>query len=40
MIEGKVRSEEEGLEKDGYSVKWTMENGLGLVFVVSSTIRS
>lgn len=36
MIEGKVRTEEDGFEKDGYSVRWTMENGLGLVFVVSS----
>jgi signal recognition particle receptor subunit alpha len=34
FIEGKARSEEEGFEKDGYSVRWNMENGLGLVFVV------
>ncbi|OCF45639.1 signal recognition particle receptor subunit alpha [Kwoniella heveanensis CBS 569] len=34
FIEGKTRGEEEGFEKDGYSVRWTMENGLGLVFVV------
>ncbi|WRT70790.1 uncharacterized protein IL334_007789 [Kwoniella shivajii] len=34
FIEGKVHNEEEGYEKDGYSVRWTMENGLGLVFVV------
>ncbi|WWC92399.1 uncharacterized protein L201_007356 [Kwoniella dendrophila CBS 6074] len=34
FIEGKARNEEEGFEKDGYSVRWTMENGLGLVFVV------
>ncbi|WWC72664.1 uncharacterized protein I206_106628 [Kwoniella pini CBS 10737] len=34
FIEGKARNEEEGYEKDGYSVRWTMENGLGLVFVV------
>ncbi|WWD20794.1 hypothetical protein CI109_105271 [Kwoniella shandongensis] len=36
FIEGKARSsgEDEGFEKDGYSVRWTMENGLGLVFVV------
>lgn len=34
FIEGKARSEQEGFEKDGYSVRWTMENGLGLVFVV------
>jgi signal recognition particle receptor subunit alpha len=36
MIEGKARTEEDGFEKDGYSIRWTMENGLGLVFVVSS----
>lgn len=35
MIEGKARTEEDGFEKDGYSIRWTMENGLGLVFVVS-----
>lgn len=34
FIEGKARNEEEGFERDGYSVRWTMENGLGLVFVV------
>ncbi|WVW80739.1 hypothetical protein I302_102725 [Kwoniella bestiolae CBS 10118] len=34
FIEGKARNEEEAFEKDGYSVRWTMENGLGLVFVV------
>ncbi|TXT13037.1 hypothetical protein VHUM_01438 [Vanrija humicola] len=34
LIEGKAQSEEEGFEKDGYSVRWTVENGLGLVFVV------
>lgn len=34
FIEGKIRSEEQALEKDGYNVRWTMENGLGLVFVV------
>ncbi|ODO10656.1 hypothetical protein I350_01253 [Cryptococcus amylolentus CBS 6273] len=36
FIEGKAVSngEEEGLEKDGFSVRWTVENGLGLVFVV------
>ncbi|KAK8850615.1 hypothetical protein IAR55_004534 [Kwoniella newhampshirensis] len=36
FIEGKARSsgEDEGFEKDGYSVRCTMENGLGLVFVV------
>lgn len=33
MIEGKV-TEEKGYEKDGFSVRWTVENGLGLVFVV------
>jgi signal recognition particle receptor subunit alpha len=32
FIEGKRT--EDGLEKDGYSVRWTMENGLGLIFVV------
>lgn len=32
FIEGKRT--ENGLEKDGYSVRWTMENSLGLVFVV------
>lgn len=35
FIEGKATNEEEGFERDGYSVRWTMENGLGLVFVVS-----
>lgn len=35
LIEGKARGEDETFERDGYSVKWTMENGLGLVFVVS-----
>lgn len=34
FIEGKARNEQEGFERDGYSVRWTMENGLGLVFVV------
>ncbi|CAK9784003.1 P-loop containing nucleoside triphosphate hydrolase protein [Cutaneotrichosporon oleaginosum] len=34
MIEGKARTEDEGFEKDGYSIRWTMENRLGLVFVV------
>ncbi|ORY31292.1 SRP54-type protein [Naematelia encephala] len=34
FIEGKAAVEDEGFEKDGYSVRWTMENGLGLVFVV------
>ncbi|BEJ16532.1 hypothetical protein CspHIS471_0511370 [Cutaneotrichosporon sp. HIS471] len=34
MIEGKARTEEDGFEKDGYSIRWTMENSLGLVFVV------
>lgn len=34
FIEGKAHNEEDGFEKDGYSVRWTMENGLGLVFVV------
>ncbi|WWC98451.1 hypothetical protein V866_005342 [Kwoniella sp. B9012] len=34
FIEGKARNEDEAFEKDGYSVRWTMENGLGLVFVV------
>lgn len=36
LIEGKARGEDEVFERDGYSVRWTMENGLGLVFVVSS----
>jgi signal recognition particle receptor subunit alpha len=31
FIEGKTA---DGFEKDGYSVRWTLENGLGLVFVV------
>jgi signal recognition particle receptor subunit alpha len=37
MIEGKsnARGEEEGVEKDGFRIRWTVENGLGLVFVVS-----
>jgi hypothetical protein len=35
LIEGQSRGEDDGYEKDGYSVRWTMENGLGLVFVVS-----
>lgn len=35
LIEGKARGEDEVFERDGYSVRWTMENGLGLVFVVS-----
>lgn len=34
LIEGKV-TEDKGYEKDGFSVRWTVENGLGLVFVVS-----
>ncbi|ORX40944.1 putative signal recognition particle binding protein [Kockovaella imperatae] len=34
FIEGKVRNESEGIERDGYSVRWTIENGLGLIFVV------
>lgn len=36
MIENKasVKGEEDGMEKDGFSVRWTVENGLGLVFVV------
>ncbi|EIW70063.1 hypothetical protein TREMEDRAFT_43682 [Tremella mesenterica DSM 1558] len=33
FIENRL-TEETGYEKDGYSVRWTMENGLGLVFVV------
>ena len=32
FIEGKRA--EDGLEKDGYSVRWTTDNSLGLVFVV------
>lgn len=35
LIEGRVKTEDEGYDKDGYSVRWTMENGLGLVFIVS-----
>ncbi|KAK6906504.1 hypothetical protein I203_100489 [Kwoniella mangroviensis CBS 8507] len=34
FIDRKARNEDEAFEKDGYSVRWTMENGLGLVFVV------
>lgn len=34
FIENKTRGEDDGFEKDGYNVRWTMENGLGLVFVV------
>lgn len=36
FIEGKAMTdgEEQGLEKDGYSVRWSVDNGLGLVFVV------
>ncbi|OXG74702.1 signal recognition particle receptor subunit alpha [Cryptococcus neoformans var. grubii Br795] len=36
FIEGKAMAngEEQGLEKDGYSVRWSVDNGLGLVFVV------
>lgn len=29
------KGEEQGIDKDGFSVRWTLENGLGLVFVVS-----
>ncbi|KAL7420879.1 hypothetical protein Q5752_004833 [Cryptotrichosporon argae] len=32
FIEGKAN--EDTFEKEGYSVRWTLENGLGLVFVV------
>lgn len=37
MIEntGNVDPQEEGVQKDGFSIRWTVENGLGLVFVVS-----
>ncbi|GHJ84366.1 hypothetical protein NliqN6_0768 [Naganishia liquefaciens] len=28
------KGEEQGIDKDGFSVRWTLENGLGLVFVV------
>jgi signal recognition particle receptor subunit alpha len=38
FIEGKARNEQDGIERDGYSVRWTMENGLGLVFVVRTTV--
>lgn len=34
FIEGQLRGEQEGFERDGYSVRWAMENSLGLVFVV------
>lgn len=34
FIEGKVQNEETGFERDGYNVRWTVENGFGLVFVV------
>lgn len=30
-----AKGEEQGLDSDGFSVRWTLENGLGLVFVVS-----
>jgi signal recognition particle receptor subunit alpha len=40
FIEGKGRNEQEGIERDGYSVRWTMENGLGLVFVVCRPLMS
>jgi signal recognition particle receptor subunit alpha len=40
FIEGQARGEKEGFEKDGYSVEWTLENSLGLVFVVSSTLSN
>ena len=33
FIEGK-QNEEQGFERDGYNVRWTLENGFGLVFVV------
>lgn len=36
FIEGKIRGEDASFERDGYNVRWTMENGLGLVFVVCS----
>ncbi|KAJ9120892.1 hypothetical protein QFC22_002827 [Naganishia vaughanmartiniae] len=29
-----AKGEEQGLDSDGFSVRWTLENGLGLVFVV------
>lgn len=35
VIEGK-KQEQDGFEKDGFSLRWERENGLGLVFVVSS----
>jgi hypothetical protein len=34
MIENKANPDE-GFEKDGLKIRWTVENGLGLVFVVS-----
>jgi signal recognition particle receptor subunit alpha len=33
-----AKGEEQGLDKDGFSVRWTLENGLGLVFVVSMAL--
>lgn len=33
MIEGK---DADGFERDGYSVRWQLENSLGLVFVVGA----
>ena len=38
FIEGKVQNEETGFERDGYNIRWTVENGFGLVFVVSSPL--
>lgn len=35
-----AKGEEQGLDKDGFSVRWTLENGLGLVFVVSTSFGS
>lgn len=33
LIEGK---DADGFERDGYSVRWQLENSLGLVFVVGA----
>ena len=32
------KGEEQGIDKDGFSVRWTLENGLGLVFVVRNRV--
>lgn len=35
FIEGKTVDQGLGFERDGYNIRWTVENGLGLVFIVS-----